>query len=197
MIPRPLHYSQRSSSAVQINYHWCSINGSFQISPRRMPLICTQRLSRVERPATVPLPAICEDEKLPAVLARFPSVGGSPIMIDVNYWAPERISPKLHALHFLCTATGTCAYRWRVERQSGTSVWKCGWQTPTSPPLMERFQLIRHILHLCVRKLQSQKPLPVPWDPPPAPPHIHSPCTGTQTWANFQTHTANILIEHL
>lgn len=50
-----------------------------------MPLICTQRLSRVERSATVPLPAICEEEELPTVLAHFPYVGGSPIMIDVNY----------------------------------------------------------------------------------------------------------------
>lgn len=29
---------------------------------------------------------ICEDEKLPAVLVHFASVGGSHIMIDVNYW---------------------------------------------------------------------------------------------------------------
>lgn len=50
-----------------------------------MPLICAQHLPRVERSATVPLPAICEDEKLPAVLVHFPSVGGSAIMIDVNY----------------------------------------------------------------------------------------------------------------
>lgn len=50
-----------------------------------MPLICTQLLSGVERSATVPLPAICEDEKLPTVLIHFPTVGGSPIMIDVNY----------------------------------------------------------------------------------------------------------------
>lgn len=85
MILRPLHYSQRSSSAVQINYHWCSINGSSQILPRRTLLICTQRLSGVERWATVALPAICEDEKLPAVLVHSLSLGGSPIMTDINY----------------------------------------------------------------------------------------------------------------
>lgn len=123
--------------------------------------------------------------KLPAVLVHFPSVGGRPIMIDVNYTvALQWISPKLHTLHFLCTAKGICAYRWRVELQSGASVWNCGWQTPTSPLLMERFQLIRHILHLSA---------------PRDSPHIHSPFApcSTQTWANFQTHTVNVLIGHL
>lgn len=107
MIPRPLHYSHRSSSAVQINYHWCSINGSFQISPRRMPLICSRCLSRVERSATVPLPAICEDEKLPTVLAHFPSMGGSPIMTDVNYCGSRPdLSQVAHFAFFYALLTG-------------------------------------------------------------------------------------------
>lgn len=77
-----------------------------------MPLICAQHLPGVERSATVPLPAICEDEKLPAVLVHFPSVGGSAIVIDVNYRPLQTGSlPSLHTLHFLCTAKGICAYR--------------------------------------------------------------------------------------
>lgn len=104
MTLRPLHYSQRSSSPVQINYHWCSINGSFQISPRRMPLICSQCLSGVDRSATVPMPVICEEEKLPTVLLHIPSVGGSNIMTLLTTAAPDRISPRLHIMHFLCTA---------------------------------------------------------------------------------------------
>lgn len=34
--------------------------------------------------ATVPVPAICEDEKLPTVLIQVPSAGWSPIISDVN-----------------------------------------------------------------------------------------------------------------
>lgn len=41
MMRRQLHYSQRSSSAVRINYHRTSINESFQTVPLRMPLIWT------------------------------------------------------------------------------------------------------------------------------------------------------------
>lgn len=195
MILRPLHSSQRSSSAVQINYHWCSIKGSFQISPQRMPLISTQHLPGVERLSTVPLPAVCEDEKLPAVLLHFPSVGGSPIMIDVNYAvALQWISPKLHTLHFLCSAKGICAYGWRVELQSGASVWNYGWQTMTSPLLMECFQLIRHIYCICVLGNSKAKRL----CGSPRTPHTSIPLApfSSQMWANFQTHTVNVQIGH-
>lgn len=135
MIPGPLHYSQRSSSPVQINYHWCSINGSFQISPRRMPLICTQRLS-LEWDGL--LLYCCQR----SVKMRRSSLSSFTFLLWEEVWSwltlttatADWLSPKMHTLHFLCSAKGICGYRWRVELQSGTSVWNRGWQTPTSPP---------------------------------------------------------------
>ena len=87
MIPGSLHYSQRSSSAVQINYHWSSINGSFQILPQRMPLICAQLLSGVERSASVARP--CSNLRrgeTPHCPRSLPHCGRKwNIMIDINY----------------------------------------------------------------------------------------------------------------
>lgn len=116
---------------------------------------------------------------------------------EVQLWltltTAGRISPKLRTLHFLFTAKEICAYGWRVEPQSGAAVSNCRWQTPDlSPPDGVLSANSTHIAFVC-REIAKPKAFV---DPLGLPAHPFPP-TSAQMWAKFQTHTANILIEHL
>lgn len=128
----------------------------------------TINLHRTSLSSTLPLSAICDEEMLLAVLFH-PPFRGKKSNYDwrCSLYSGSTVAPlpsctlcNFHAPLKGCVLT---AEVWHCKVV--LSVWISGWQSLTSGPLMERFQLIRHILHLCGGKLQSQKPLPVPWGP--------------------------------